>query len=69
MLRSCVQIVHYLRLQEPPPQQTIVMVAPAITSLDATVAGGCAQEYTINRTWTATDALWQYKHMPTNDYG
>jgi hypothetical protein len=29
--------------------------APAITSLDATVAGGCAQEFTINRTWIATD--------------
>ena len=28
---------------------------PAITSLDATVAGGCAQEFTINRTWIATD--------------
>ena len=28
---------------------------PTITSSDATVAGACAQEYTINRTWIATD--------------
>ena len=30
--------------------------APVVTYSDATVAGGCPQEYTITRTWTATDA-------------
>lgn len=29
---------------------------PTVASSDVTIAGGCAQEYTINRTWTATDA-------------
>jgi hypothetical protein len=29
--------------------------SPAFTFLDATVAGACPQERTINRTWTATD--------------
>jgi len=29
---------------------------PVVTYSDATVAGGCPQEYTITRTWTATDA-------------
>jgi hypothetical protein len=29
--------------------------APTITSSDVTIAGGCAQEFTINRTWIATD--------------
>jgi uncharacterized repeat protein (TIGR01451 family) len=29
---------------------------PVITSSDVTVAGACAQEYIINRTWIATDA-------------
>jgi hypothetical protein len=28
---------------------------PAVSFVDATVAGGCAQEFTINRTWTAVD--------------
>jgi uncharacterized repeat protein (TIGR01451 family) len=30
-------------------------VTPAITSTDVTIAGGCPQEFTINRTWRATD--------------
>ena len=30
--------------------------APVVTSADVTMAGACAQEYTIARTWTATDA-------------
>ncbi|HEY3386457.1 MAG TPA: T9SS type A sorting domain-containing protein [Saprospiraceae bacterium] len=30
--------------------------APTVNFVDATVAGACTQEFTINRTWTATDA-------------
>jgi hypothetical protein len=30
--------------------------APMVTHADVTVAGSCPQEYTITRTWTATDA-------------
>src|SRR6185436_12384669 len=30
--------------------------APVVTHSDATAAGSCAQEHTITRTWTATDA-------------
>ena len=30
--------------------------APVVTSMDVTMEGACAQEYTIDRTWTATDA-------------
>ena len=30
--------------------------APVVTLVDVTMEGACAQEYTIARTWTATDA-------------
>ena len=30
-------------------------LSPMVSYLDATVSGSCEQEYTINRTWTATD--------------
>ncbi|MBN2505732.1 MAG: hypothetical protein JXQ71_03450, partial [Verrucomicrobia bacterium] len=40
----------------PPTVSDLCDAAPAVTFVEVTTPGGCAQEYRITRTWTATDA-------------